>query len=82
MNIDDLNFFNKFEGYDTEIKVGNPIEIGERTIYPLVEVSELKDHSYEFISIIPIAMVIVEGKNKYMFALDEKEISEELMELI
>jgi uncharacterized spore protein YtfJ len=82
MNNDDTNFFNKFEECGKEIKVGKPIEIGERTIYPLVEVNELKDPSYEFMSIIPIALVVVEGENKYMLTLDEDKISEELMELI
>jgi|APFre7841882630_1041343.scaffolds.fasta_scaffold24533_3 uncharacterized spore protein YtfJ len=82
MDIKDVNFLNKFEGLKKDIEVGKPIEIGERTIYPIVEVGESKGPSYEFMSIVPIALVVVEGENKYMFALNEKEVSRELMELI
>jgi uncharacterized spore protein YtfJ len=82
MDINDFNFLNKFEGLKKDIEVGKPIEIGERTIYPLVEVSELKGPSYEFMSIVPIALVVVEGENKYILALNEKEVSRDLMELV
>jgi uncharacterized spore protein YtfJ len=82
MDINDFNFLNKFEGLKKDIEVGKPIEIDERTIYPLVEVSELKGPSYEFMSIVPIALVVVEGENKYILALNEKEVSRDLMELV
>ena len=82
MDINDVNFLNKFEGLKKDIEVGKSIEIGERTIYPIVEVGKLKGPSYEFMSIVPIALVVVEGENKYMFALNEKEVSSDLLELI
>jgi uncharacterized spore protein YtfJ len=82
MDIKYVDFLNKFDRLKKDIEVGKPIEIGERTIYPIVEVSELKGSSYEFMSIVPIALVVVEGENKYMFALNEKEVSRDLMEFI
>ncbi|MGZ7044645.1 MAG: hypothetical protein ACXVHM_08620 [Methanobacterium sp.] len=82
MDIKYVDFLNKFDGLKKDIEVGKPIEIGERTIYPIVEVSELKGSSYEFMNIVPIALVVVEGENKYMFALNEKEVSRDLMEFI
>jgi uncharacterized spore protein YtfJ len=33
-------------------------------------------------SIVPIAIVVVEGDNKYMLALNEKEVSRDIMELV
>lgn len=82
MNINDVNFLNKSDRFKKDIEVRKPIEIGERTFYPIVEVSELKGPSYEFMSIQPIALVVVEGKDKYILALNEKEISKDLMELV
>jgi len=82
MNINDVNFLNKSDRFKKDIEVRKPIEIGERTFYPIVEVSELKGPSYEFMSIQPIALVVVEGKDKYILALNEKDISKDLMELV
>jgi uncharacterized spore protein YtfJ len=82
MNINDFNILNKFDGLKKEIEIGKPVKIGERILYPIVEVRELKDPSYEIMSIIPIAIVVVEGKDKYMLALNEKEVSRDLMEIV
>jgi len=82
MNIKDFNFLDKFKGLNKNIKIGKTIKIGERIFYSIVEVSELKGPSLEFMSIIPIAIVVVEGEYKYMFALNEKEVSEDIMELV
>jgi hypothetical protein len=82
MNINDFNLFNEFEGVKKDIEVGKPIEIAKRILYPVVEVSEIKGPSYEFMSIVPIAIVVVEGDNKYMLALNEKEVSRDIMELV
>jgi uncharacterized spore protein YtfJ len=82
MNMNDINFLNKSDRFKKDIEVGKPIEIGKRTIYPIVEVGELKGPSYEFMSILPIALVVVEGEDKYILALNEKEVSRDLMELV
>jgi len=82
MNINDFNLLNEFEGVKKDIEVGKPIEIAKRILYPVVEVSEIKGPSYEFMSIVPIAIVVVEGDNKYMLALNEKEVSRDIMELV
>lgn len=65
-----------------EIKVVKPIEIENRVFYPLVKVFHWKNHQSEFYSLSPVALVVVEGKRKYLLPLDKMESSQELLSMI
>lgn len=65
-----------------EIKVGKPIEIEDRVFYPLVKVFHWKNHQSEFYSLSLVALVVVEGKRKYLLSLDDVESSQEFLSMV
>ena len=66
-------------------KVGKPIEITGRTIYPIIQtlVTRNEDQGFAAIEIFPIALVVEEPDNKYVISLTDEEINqEEIIEMI
>lgn len=67
--------------YNKSIKKGESIEIGNRTIYPLIIITsfEMEDKlMYEGIT--PFALAVIEPDQKYFISLDEK--NQEISKLI
>ncbi len=64
-------------------EVGRIFEIGERTFYPIIQVSTIEmDNSFSE-TISPVAFVIVEPLKKYILPLTEDELdSEEIINLV
>lgn len=64
-------------------KVGKAFEIGEKTIYPIVDVSTVESDNGFFESITPTALVIIEPVKKYILPLSEEEIdADEIIQLV
>jgi hypothetical protein len=63
--------------------IGKIFEIGERTFYPIIEVSTVEMDNIFTESISPVAFVIVEPLKKYILPLTEDELdTEEIIELV
>ncbi|MGB7968897.1 MAG: hypothetical protein WCF28_04915 [Methanobacterium sp.] len=63
-------------------EVGKMFQIGERTFYPIVEISTVEMETSFAESISPIALVIVEPLKKYILPLTEDEVdSDEIIDL-
>lgn len=62
---------------ERDTKIGKPIEITGRTIYPIMESFFIKNENQGFIAIeiFPIALVVEEPDNEYIISLTEDEIS-------
>lgn len=66
-----------------EKKIGKIFEIGERTFYPVVQISTIKNDNYFSESITPIALVVTEPIKKYILPLSEDELDkEEIIQLV
>jgi hypothetical protein len=64
-------------------QVGKIFEIGERTFYPIIQISIVNSDNAFFESISPVALVVVEPLKKYILPLTEDEIdSEEIVKLV
>lgn len=64
-------------------KVGKVFELGERTIYPIVEVSTHESENGFYESLTPTALVVVEPVKKYILPLTEDEIDiDEIIDLV
>jgi len=68
----------------TRIKeVGKIFKIGERTFYPIIQISTVEIDNAFSESISPVAFVIVEQLKKYILPLTEDEFdSEEIIDLV
>ena len=64
-------------------KIGKKFEIGERTFYPVVEISTVDMDSYFSESIFPVALVVFEPSKSYILPLTEEEVdADEIIELV
>ena len=64
-------------------EIGKIFEIGERTFYPIIEISTVEMDNNFIESISPIAFVIVEPLKKYILPLTEDELdTEEIINLV
>jgi hypothetical protein len=64
-------------------EIGKIFEIGERTFYPIIEISTVEMDNTFIESISPVAFVIVEPLKKYILPLTEDELdSEEIINLV
>ena len=56
---------------------GNVLRIGDRIIYPMIQVSTLEfEDKFWFESITPIAIAVLEKNNKYLISLTDEESEE------
>jgi hypothetical protein len=63
-------------------EVGKMFQIGERTFYPIIEISTVEMETSFTESISPLAVVVIEPLKKYILPLTEDEVdSEEIREL-
>ena len=63
-------------------EVGKMFQIGERTFYPIIEISTVEMETSFAESISPLAVVVIEPLKKYILPLTEDEVdSEEIREL-
>lgn len=59
--------------YDKTITTGKPFKVGEKTIYPIVILSSFSLHEcFMNESITPMALAVLEAKDKYFVSLDEE----------
>jgi hypothetical protein len=64
-------------------EVGKIFMIGERTFYPIIEISTVEMETSFVESISPLAFVVVEPLKKYILPLTEDEVdTEEIIELV
>lgn len=70
------------EEVEKNIMVFKPVKVGEKEIYPLVEVVEINLTNFHAQYLEPIALVVVDDDDKYLVPLDEKEPSPELLDLV
>jgi len=61
----------------TDIVIGEALKIGNRTLYPVVQVSTLNVKKGVFIGgcVLPIAIVIVEPTLEYVISLTEEKLT-------
>jgi hypothetical protein len=60
-----------------KILKGNVLRIGDRIIYPMIQVSTLEfEDKFWFESITPIAIAVLEKNNKYLISLTDEESEE------
>jgi hypothetical protein len=60
-----------------KILKGNALRIGDRIIYPMIQVSTLEfEDKFWFESITPIAIAVLEKNNKYLISLTDEESEE------
>jgi hypothetical protein len=63
-------------------EVGKMFQIGERSFYPIIEISTVEMETSFTESISPLAVVVIEPLKKYILPLTEDEVdSEEIREL-
>jgi hypothetical protein len=63
-------------------EVGKMFQIGERSFYPIVEISTVDMETSFAESISPLALVVIEPLKKYILPLTEDEVdSEEIIDL-
>lgn len=65
-----------------ELKVGKSVEIGNRVFYPILKIFHLKHHESEVYSILPLALVVVEGDMKYVLPMEECDDPDKLEKLM
>jgi len=64
-------------------EIGKIFEIGERTFYPIIEISTVEIDNAFIESISPVAFVIVEPSKKYILHLTDDELdTEEIINLV
>ncbi len=65
------------EFLDKKILKGEALRIGDRVIYPVIQVSTLEfEDKFWFESITPIAMAVLEVDKKYLISLCDEESEE------
>lgn len=69
-------FEDTLETLEEEIVKGKALKIGDRTLYPVIEILTLeKGGKFWFKSVTPIAIAVLEPDNRYLIHLrDEEEI--------
>lgn len=66
-----------------ETVVGKPIQIDNRTIYPVIEIVTMGNGIQRYVEISPVAILVEESDNEYLFSLTDEEINpEEILEMI
>ena len=66
-----------------ETKVGKPVKVLDRTIYPIIKSYVTIGKNFVGIELFPIALVIQEPQDKYAISLTDEEINpEELFKMI
>ncbi|MDP3065111.1 MAG: hypothetical protein Q8N08_00040 [Methanobacteriaceae archaeon] len=70
------------ENIKKEIVTLDPIKVEKKNLYPVVEVLEIYKGKFYLLSSSPIALVVVEGDEKYLLSLDDSEPSPELLDLV
>lgn len=68
-----------------ETVIGKPIQIDNKTIYPVIEIITMgnKIQRYAGAEISPIAILVEESDNKYVFSLTSKDINpEKILEMV
>jgi len=59
--------------YNKKITKGKPFKVGDRTIYPIVFLSDFDlEDILMYKSIIPLALAVLEPDQKYFISLDEE----------
>ncbi|BAW32111.1 MAG TPA: hypothetical protein PLO64_05955 [Methanothermobacter sp.] len=67
----------------TDKIIGKPIKIDDRTLYPIIQISTIKNKNFITAWIHPIAIVITEPTKKYIIQLTDEDIkTEEILEMI
>ncbi len=70
-------FGDEEEFLEKKILKGAALKIGNRTIYPVIQVSTLEfEDKFWYESIIPIAIAVLEADNKYLIPLNDEETAE------
>ena len=65
------------EFFEKKILKGEALRIGDRVIYPVIQVSTLEfDDKFWFESITPIAFAVLEVDKKYLISLCDEESEE------
>ncbi len=65
------------EFLEKKILKGEALKIGDRIIYPVIQVSTLEfEDKFWFESIIPLAIAVLEAGNKYLVPLIDEESEE------
>lgn len=70
---------------ETDISVGEVLKIGDRTLYPVIQVSALnrKRKGFFGVWVSPLAMVVVEPTRKYVISLISETITlDQLLEMV
>ncbi|MGZ7047795.1 MAG: hypothetical protein ACXVHT_08710 [Methanobacterium sp.] len=62
---------------EIDTKVGKPIELKGRTIYPVIQTYVTQAQDFAMIEMFPIALVVLEQDNEYVIPLMEDEIDPE-----
>jgi hypothetical protein len=53
---------------------GSPLQIGSRTFYPIIKISNLtREGKFYFKSILPLAIAVLEPGEKYLISLNESD---------
>jgi len=69
----------------TDTVVGEVLQVGDRTLYPVLRVSTLNNKGKSFfeVSITPLAMLIIEPTQEYAISLTDEIITlEKLLEMV
>ena len=68
---------------EMDTRVGKPVQIGDRTIYPVIQTYVTKGQDFVWIELFPFALVICEGDSEYVVFLIEEEIDpQKLIEMV
>jgi uncharacterized spore protein YtfJ len=68
-----------------ETVVGKPIQIDNKTLYPVIEIVTIGNRIQNYVGaeISPVAILVEESDNEYLFSLTDEEINpEEILEMI
>ena len=65
------------------MEIGRIFEIGERTFYPIIQISTIEMDNAFSESISPVAFVVVEPLKKYVLPLTEEDVDiKEIIDLV
>ncbi len=68
-----------------ETVIGKPIQVDNKTIYPIIDIITMGNKMQRYVGaeISPIAILVEESDNKYVFSLTSKEINpEKILEMV
>ena len=70
------SIFGNLDGnFQEDIVKGKPLKIGKRTIYPVIQLSNIEIKGiFWFESITPVALAVIEPDNRYFIPLDEENL--------